>query len=334
MNKFIRFSILLILLVLAGILILAFVEPNDVTVTRRIVINTPKEPVFEQIVNFRNWPNWGIVHQRDTAVKVTYSGTDGQQGAIYHWAGDEHITGEGEMKNEGVEGTTMKYTFTLTKPGEMLADGTITAKDTGDNTVVIWTFHKHFPFLANAALVVFDLDKYIGGDFETALAALKLHVEKNTKVKPKVIVKEVEYPGHIFAGTRQEVGMGEVTALYSSIYIPLSKALGGKVWGPLTGLYYKWDTIAHRTDVMVALPVTDSAMRLKLSSYIYLPPAHAFMAVHNGGYSALADVHATLNKYMAAKGRTATVSIEEYPTGPLQEPDSAKWITNVYYLVQ
>ena len=334
MNKFLRFSFWLILLITAFILILAFIEPRDVTITRSILIRAPKEPVFAQIVNFRNWDNWNIIVRRDSGVHVTFSGQDGTPGSTYHWAGDEHVTGEGEMKNTAVEGTTMHYTFTVVKPGEMLADCAISARDTAGLTRVTWTFHKHFAFIANAALIVFDLDKYIGGDFDAALANLKQYVEKNTVYVAPIQVQEVNYPGHLFAGIRQVIDISGMSAFFTNSYAFLSKIPALRPAGNPASITYSWDTVTRRADIMAVLPVADSSARLKDAVYLSVPAATSYMAVHKGGYQGLEAVHGALMKYAAAKGRTPALKIEEYTICAPQEPDSNKWVTNIYYLLQ
>lgn len=333
MNKFVRFSLLLIFLVALGVLVLAFVEPNDVTVTRSIVIRANKEPVFAQIVQFKNWNNWYILQERDTAVRISYSGNDGQPGSAYHWAGNERLTGEGEIKNEGVDSTAMRYTFTVTKPGELLADGNIVVSDTAGLTKVTWTFHKHFAFLANAVLVVFNLDKYIGGDFDLALGNLKQYMEKNAVYKAPVAVKEATYPGHIFAGVRQRLPMADLTQFFGASYGMLYKTLGPKVNGNATGIYYTWDTVGKQADIMAAVPVADSATTLKDAAYVWVPASKSYLVVYKGPYSGIGAAYSVMDKYMQVNGKAAFLKIEEYPLGPVQEPDSTKWITNIYYLV-
>ena len=58
------------------------------------------------------------------------------------------------------------------------------------------------------------------------------------------------------------------------------------------------------------------------------------MAVLRGGYGKEMEVHGAIVKYMAAKGQQHGPVIEEYISGRLDEPDSNKWITNIYYLIK
>jgi hypothetical protein len=48
----------------------------------------------------------------------------------------------------------------------------------GDATSVTWAMHGPVPFPAKVMHVIFDVDKMVGGDFETGLASLKAAAEK------------------------------------------------------------------------------------------------------------------------------------------------------------
>ena len=116
MKKFVRFMVVLILIVIVALTILVFVEPTDVTVTRTTVIKAPKEAVFEQIVNFKNWHNWSPWNKLDgDKMKMDFYGTDGTPGSGYKWVGVQ--TGAGDMKDSAVNGTDMLYNLALRLDG-------------------------------------------------------------------------------------------------------------------------------------------------------------------------------------------------------------------------
>lgn len=332
MNKFIRFSIFLIFILAGLILVLAFIEPNDVTVSRSILIKAPKESIFEQIVTFQKWEKWSTLFSNDSSVKISYNGTSGQAGSSLEWKGDEGSTGEGIIKNNGIEGSSMRYSFTVTKPAELLADGIISAKDTGEYTKVTWTFHKHFPFLANAILVVFDLDKYMGGDFERSLANLKKYVE--SEVEPLIDITEVAYTGGVIAGIRDTVEWSELETFFADTYSLFIKTPAEKITGAHLGIYYDWDTVRRRADVMAGLQVADNSIPVNGISFINLSESRAFKATLKGGYSGAGRIHNALNKHVSARGMNHWLSIEEYKIYPGNESDSSKWVTNIYVLVQ
>ncbi len=332
MKKFIRFNLWLLLIVAAIILTLAVVQPNDVVVKRSVLIKAPKEVVFEQVSKLKNWAYWSTILSNDSTIAITYSGTDGTPGSTMTWKGDEGVSGSGTIKNDGVEGTTLKYSFNVTEPAEMIADGAIIVADTAYMVKVTWTFHKHFPFLANAALVLFDLDKYMGADMERSLENLKTHIATNVKIP--IDIKETEYAARIVAGIRDTVQWSEMESFFGDTYNLLARTSPVKVTGARTGLFYTWDTVQKNAVVMAGVPVTDTDLPTKGIIFTTVPASKAYVATHKGGYAGIRAVHEALNKHVTDAGQVSWLTVEEYMLYPGNQSDSNKWVTNVYYLIQ
>lgn len=334
MKKFIRFLVIFLVLVIVIMLALALYEPQDVLVTRSVLIKAPKEAVFEQMVKFRNWTNWSPWYLMDTSMKLTYSGTDGLPGSSYQWKGQENKTGAGEMKNTGVEGASMNFDVHFTAPLEGKATGTLSAKDTAGMTKATWSFSMHVAFPFNAMDAFLNMDKMNGGDFETGLATMKKYVESHTTPAVVIDVKEVDFPAHIYEGIRQTVAMSDMMKFFADTYGALGKELGSKIAGPAAGIYYTWDTTSKNSDMAAVFPVTDTTKPATGAVILHAGPAKAFMAVQKGGYSNAMIYHGALTKRLAEKGLKQSMVIEEYIAGPGNQPDSNKWVTNIYYLVQ
>jgi len=333
MKKFIRFVLGLIAIVLLAWLITAIIEPKDVTVQRSVVIKAPKDSVFAQIVNFKNWTHWSPWYKLDSTMKITYTGTDGQPGSGYQWVGDEKTTGTGSMNDVAVTGTKMDYELHFIAPFEKDAAGFLKAEDTAGMTKATWSITMHYSFPFNAILAVLKMDKLLGGDFESGLTNLKTYTETGTtpSVGSDVQIKEIQYTAHLFQGVRKTVSWSDITKFCADTYTMEAAA---KTTGPKAGLYYTWDTINKRTDMAAVVPVADTTHPIKGATYIQVPAAKAYTATYTGGYSGGMRVHAALAKEAAAKGQQQALVIEEYIAGPATEKDSTKWVTNIYYLVK
>ncbi len=334
MQKFVRFILVLLITVGVVMLGLALYEPQDLPVTRSILIKAPKEVVFEQIVKFKNWTNWSPWYLSDTAMRMTFAGTDGISGCSYHWKGDENKSGEGDMKNTGVEGTTMNFDVSFTSPREGKAFGSLVVKDTLGITKATWNFSMHFGFPLNAMNAFLNMDKILGGDFEFGLANLKKYAESHSVIAPVIEVKEVEYPAHIYEGIRKTVGMSDMMKFFADTYAALGKELGPRITGPASGIFYTWDTAKKNSDMAAVFPVTDTTKPATGTVILHAGPCRALMAVYKGGYSNELSYHNAITKRLAEKGLKQNLVIEEYIAGPHETADSAKWVTNIYYLVQ
>ena len=198
----------------------------------------------------------------------------------------------------------------------------------------------HFPFPLNAMCVFMDMDKLLGGDFASGLANMKALVESHgggVSGSTGMEVKEVDYPGHIYEGIRKTVStanMSEMGKVFMDSKVLLGKDITGKVNGPSAGLYYTWDTVKKESDMAAVFPVSDSSKPVKGAVFLSVPASRAVMAVLKGSYAKEMEAHAAISKYMAAKGMVHGVVIEEYIAGPGTEPDTSKWITNIYYTIK
>jgi len=332
MKKFVRFLLVALALIVVLMFALALYEPTDIKVSRSTLIKAPKEAVFDQMVHFKNWTNWSPWYLMDTTMKLTYTGIDGQTGSAYQWVGEKNKTGAGEMKNTGVEGTSMNFDVHFTEPREGKATGLLSAKDSAGMTKATWTFTMHVSFPFNAMMAFMNMDKMLGGDFETGLANMKKYVESHNAV-PEVKIMETLYTTKIFEGVRQTVKMDAVGKFFADTYGLLEKEIKDKRQGPRAGIFYNWDMATGTTDLMAAYAVTDSAAKVAGGTFVVVPSCKAYMAVETGGYSASFKYHSALAKYVHDKGLKETMVIEEYLSGPVNEPDSNKWVTNIYYLV-
>ena len=336
MKKFIRFVVILLLIVAAAVVILGIYEPKEKTIVRTTLIKAPKEVVFAQIVNFKNWPNWCPWYIMDSGkMKMTFYGTDGQPGSGYKWEGVK--TGAGDMKDSAVNGTSMTYALTFYKPSENTAWGYLKAEDTAGMTKVTWTMSIHFPFPFNAMCVFMNMDKILGGDFEDGLRYMKTYVESHTDGSGSATgmdVEEVEYPAHTFEGAHSIVRMSDMMKYFDSTVKIMKASATDKINGPSSGLYYTWDTLKKETDMAAVFPVSDTTKAVKGMAFIHIAAAKAVMVALKGGYGREMEAHEALKKYMAAKGMALNMVIEDYRVGPHEEADSNKWVTNIYCLIK
>lgn len=177
-QKFVRFLLLLAVAAVAALMIAGALQPRSVTATRSIIINAPKDSVFNQMVHFKNWPNWSPWSRMDTSMKNEFTGNDGQPGSVYHWIGDARKTGEAEIMTTKVTGTEMEFSFKLIKPEAPGTTGALSAIDTAGGTKATISFTNHFDYPWNAIIIFNNYDKLMGKDLDNALANLKQVAEK------------------------------------------------------------------------------------------------------------------------------------------------------------
>ncbi|HEY5774418.1 MAG TPA: SRPBCC family protein, partial [Chitinophagaceae bacterium] len=136
--------IIAILLVVAGIiallLLFALFMKKEHYVKREIIINAPRQKVFEYIKLLKNQDEFNKNAMAAPDRKKDFKGTDGIVGYIYAWSGDKNAgVGEKEIKKI-IEGKRVEMEIRFVKP--MVATASIimgTESLSDDQTKVSWS---------------------------------------------------------------------------------------------------------------------------------------------------------------------------------------------------
>lgn len=335
-------KVLRILLIVLGILVaigavLAFIAPKDMNLERSIVINAPREAVYQHVKTLTAQNVWSPWMQRDSAMTSEYRGTDGEVGAIYAWQGNSEV-GKGEQEITSVTpNERMEQALRFLEPFASTANVFIALADTTDNsTKVTWGFKSKMPIPLNIMGLFFNMTDAIGKDYETGLNSLKTLVESAPKTSTSAgNVQEVEFPVQQLITYRKEMKMSELSSFMQDEMAKFSKLLMEKqaaISGRPMALTYKWDEATGTTDIALAFPVSkpiDLGSEYKMVS---IPATKAYMMEHYGDYINTETTHEALSAFLAEKGiASKSPIIEEYVTDPAQEPDPKKWLTKIYY---
>lgn len=170
--KFFKYLIIGLLALIVLLLVIALFVPKQFKSEREIVINKPKQEVFDYIKYVKNQDNFGVWQLSDTAIKTTSTGEDGTVGFKYSWEskklgnGSQTITGikEGERLE-----TELYFGF-----GEPAKSYITTTAINENATKVMWGISGHSPYPFNLMTLFMDLGK----DFEKGLSNLKEVLEK------------------------------------------------------------------------------------------------------------------------------------------------------------
>jgi uncharacterized protein YndB with AHSA1/START domain len=178
MTKTLIIIAILITVLVVGVLILAATKPDSFQVRRSTVIKAPPEKVFALINDFKAWAAWSPWEKKDLAMKKTFGATSSGKGATYAWEGDKNV-GQGSMEiTESAPSSRILLKLDFLKPFEAHNTVEFVLKPEGDATSVSWTMTGPTPFLGKIIHVFIDMDKMVGGDFESGLAAMKTAAEK------------------------------------------------------------------------------------------------------------------------------------------------------------
>lgn len=158
--------------VIALLLIIAAFLPKTFTAKSEIVINKPKQEVYDYVKYVKNQDNYGKWQLSDPTMKKTYEGEDGTVGFKYTW--DSEVLGKGSQKVIGLadgEKIETELDFGMGEP----ATSFIITENAGNNqTKVIWGITGKSPWPWNLMSLFYDMSK----DFDEGLSNLKRVLEK------------------------------------------------------------------------------------------------------------------------------------------------------------
>lgn len=165
------------IVLVAGIVLLALTRPDTFRVQRSTRIKAPTEKILPLINDFHQWGVWSPYEKLDPSMKRTYAGVPAGKGAVYEWEGNAKA-GQGRMEiiESAPAATVIKLDFT--KPFSAHNIARFTVQPVGNATLMTWSMEGPAPFMHKVVGLFLNMDKMVGGDFETGLANLKAVAEK------------------------------------------------------------------------------------------------------------------------------------------------------------
>jgi len=165
-------------LLIAGVLLFAATRPDTFRVERRATITAPPEKIFALINDFRAWSAWSPWEKKDPAMKRTFSAVTAGKGATYAWDGNKDV-GRGSMEIiESAPPSRLRLRLDFEAPFEAHNVVTFTLAPEGGATGVTWAMEGPVPYFAKIMHLFMNMDRMVGGDFESGLAAMKAAAEK------------------------------------------------------------------------------------------------------------------------------------------------------------
>ena len=173
--------VITILLILAGIiallLIMALFMKKEHYVNREIIINAPREKVFDFLKLLKNQDKFNKWAKTDQDRKEEFKGTDGTVGFIYSWSGNKSAgVGEKEIKNI-IEGKRIETEIRFVKPMRISAYVIMETESLpGDQTRVNLINGGTLKYPLNIMIPI--AEKNFGKDIDISLSTLKDILEK------------------------------------------------------------------------------------------------------------------------------------------------------------
>jgi uncharacterized protein YndB with AHSA1/START domain len=175
-------SILIIILVIIAIpFVLAIFGTDDYTIETSIVINKPKQEVFDYIKLLKNQDHYSKWVMTDPGMDKQFTGTDGNPGFIYAWESQNKQVGQGAQEIKAItNGESIDCEVRFIKPFQGISyTSFLTKAIVPDQTNVTWLFRGTKNYMMKVIHILFNLKKVLKKDMETSLDNLKNILEQH-----------------------------------------------------------------------------------------------------------------------------------------------------------
>jgi hypothetical protein len=180
MKKFLKYAGFTLLGLVVLVLASAAILKKNYAVERSIVIDKPKQEVYDYVKLLKNQNEFSVWAKLDPSMKVEFKGTDGTVGFVSSWDSQVKEAGKGEQEIIKIDdGKRIDYEIRFLKPMKSTDNAFLGFEQMTDNSSrVTWGFYGKMPYPMNLMLVFMDMDKMLGKDLEGGLINLKKLLEK------------------------------------------------------------------------------------------------------------------------------------------------------------
>ncbi|MFT6850042.1 MAG: effector-binding domain-containing protein [Sphingobacteriales bacterium] len=328
--KVLKYLVAGILFIILLLVIVSFFLPKTTHVERSIVIDAPASTVFGIVNNLEQNDNWLPWNQLDPNMTSTYSDVRQGVGASTSWSGNEDV-GTGTMT---ITETRMnEFVATDLDFGEIGSAKAFHNIESADGGVkVTWGFESETgtpPVIGRYFGLM--MDNFIEADYEKGLANLKKFAES----MPNQEVKLTEVPSMFAVTSTGTAPYADIAAKLSELYSAVTGSIAKQkleINGMPFAIYHEWgETVKIEAGICTkSLGKSKGAIEAK-----ELLGGKVAMTSYYGPYMELGLAHEAVQSFLKNNGMEINGSSwEVYETDPMLEPDSAKWLTKVYYPVK
>lgn len=323
--------------VIVVLLIIGFVLPGKMEMSKSITINAPAGYVFEEVNNLENnakWSYWNNLYKDD--MKVAYGDIKSGVGAVSEWDGSE--SGKGKMTiTESIPDKSVKMDLDFMEEGT--AQSWYTFEPEGEGTKITTGFSADMGMNPIGRWMGILMKPEMEKAFDYNLAKLKELAE--AKPKFSVVITEETTKPVSYVGIASNMSFEDMVAISNQMaksYGELATALGKakiEITGPPFAVFNKWDEATKQTEFVCAMPVPEAAKVPAKYKVMQTSGGKAVKAIHKGDYNNMMPTHEQIAQYIAFKKlEMAGAPWEVYITDPTVEKDTAKWVTEIYYPVK
>ncbi len=173
--------IVVLVAIVAVAMVIALFTKDKYSLSREVVINKPRQEVFDYIKLLSNQPAYSKWLSIDPETRISYKGQpDGTEGSILVFESKSPKAGTGEWETKKmVPNERLDFELRFLAPFKFTAGGyLLTDSISTDQTKLKWVYNGGMNWPMNFMLLVMDMDKVVGKDLGESAINLKKVIER------------------------------------------------------------------------------------------------------------------------------------------------------------
>jgi effector-binding domain-containing protein/carbon monoxide dehydrogenase subunit G len=334
-----KIILITIVSILILILLIGFLLPSKMTVSRERVMQAPPEQVYNVVNDLHLMGYWDAWSHMDPNMKVEFEGPATGVGSVRKWKGEK--MGEGTMTiTDSKPNEKVTSALDFGSNGKANADMTLSPEGTG--TKVVWSMESDMGMNPIGRYMGVFMKGMLEKQYDEGLARLDSFIQATPQqaapttaaaFEPKVTDVAEQW---IVSVRSKNVGMDQIASFIEGSYGKIGAYLGEKKVqpaGPPGLIMHKWDE--KGSDVEAFMPVAAKVDAKGDITSQQLKYKKAVAVEYFGDYAKMEQTYTDLEKWMETNKVKAIGSPwEVYITDPMTEKDTAKWQTNIFYPVE
>lgn len=314
-------------------LIVCFLSPSVYKFNKEIKVDGPYKMVYLILNDVKDWPKWYSWKKQDPDLIFNLGGREHHLGANFSFESSKFGNGYVEITQSFQDSFVSANLKTDKLPATLQLSWQIIPQDKKSVYVDIKArIPGMIPFYKRG--LYYGMKSRMDQMLDADIDGIKTYIEG--LVNSNFNAAKVLYPGKKYFGLMDVVVNSKIPQFYAKTYPKIYAKLDSmniEVAGPPAGLILDWEAKTGYVFIMAALPVNEKLPNMAGWTFFDLKPTECLKLEHYGSYRTLRNAHAQLSYMLDNSPFTLGIPvIEEYVTSPSQEPDTSKWLTNIYYL--
>ncbi len=336
--KIIKYLLFLILIIIIGSAIYFGTKDGNYDIQESMVIQAPPQVIFSKVNDYRSWETWGPWKKEDSTIVFNYAEKTSGEGASYSWDGE--MSGA-MMTTKVIPNKEIEQNLTLNTPaGVRNPKVSWTFEEVAGGTNVSWRLKGEHTMIDKAyySLSGFDFDAAMHQMYKNGLEGISEEVAEDMRQYSINVDGVTQYGGGYYMYTTSvakenelDVKTGPMMNEVMQFITKNNLNLAGK---PFT-LYNEIDTQNGTVIFSTGIPVKEQVITPQGSPVVcgFMNPVVTVKTSLKGNYKHLSEAYAKGKLYIEKNGLQIDPKgklFEVYITDPEENPNPAKWLTEVY----